>query len=390
MNRTLKNIFPTTVLLCIIAVLVFVGTSFAQDKNECKDKEKKESQKVVNSKHNKNKNLNKNNRKNLNKNTKNDRITVRTVGLAPNIVLEMPVPPPKPLRIENKFKGDSAEKSIEVNEKVNISFCVSKGKIKINGWNRNEIRAFVNGSDQIGLKVIEKNQKSKKPVWVMVLGYDPAKKETYRGNECISGKVIELDVPFGASINFKGGVGGTTIDSVANVKLKKVGGDVMLNNIKNGIDAINYEGNIIVNKSGGSMSLETTTGNIVAVGASPSDFGDTFKAKTSSGAVVLQEVEYRQAEVYSNSGSVKFIGKILSNSQYEFTTIDGSITLQAPKDSSADLNATYGGSFSSKIPLENITKSGDSKVRTLSASMGEGGAKLILKTYNGAILIEIP
>lgn len=385
MIRTFRNIFPTTVLLCIIAVLVFVGVAFAQDKKECKDKEKKESQKVVESKKNKNKNTNKNQDKNYEVNSDPN----QKFEIAPNFVLEMPSLP-EPPKIKTKFKVDSAEKSIEVNEKVNISFCVSKGRIKINGWNRNEIRAFVDGSDQIGLKVIEKNQKSKKPVWVMVLGYDPAKKETYRGNECISGKIIELDVPFGATINVKGGVGGTTIDSVATVKLKNVGGDVMLNNIKNGIDAINYEGNIVVNRSGGSISLETTTGNIIAVGASPSDFGDTFKAKTSSGAVVLQEVEYRQAEVYSNSGSVKFIGKILSNSQYEFTTIDGSITLQAPKNSSADLNATYGGSFSSKIPLENIIKSGDSKVRTLSASMGEGGAKLILKTYNGAILIELP
>jgi hypothetical protein len=382
MIKILRNIY-LSILLCTIAISLCVGVAFAQESKDCKENEKKESPKVVKSPQIKDKN------KVEKKSAQPDPLRNKIFVPSPNLIVEMPSPtfPPK---VKAKYKGDSAEKSIEVNEKVNISFCVSKGKIKINGWNRNEIRAFVDGSDQIGIKVVEKSQQNKKPVWVMVLGYDPASSIGYRRNECISGKVIELDVPFGAMVNVKGGVGGTMIDSVANVKLKNVGGDVMLNNIKNGINAINFEGNITVKGSGGSMALETTTGNIVAVGASSSDFGDTFKAKTSSGAVVLQEVEYKQAEVYSNSGSVKFIGNILCNGQYEFTTIDGSITLKTPKDSNADLTATYGGSFSSKIPIENIKKSGDSKVRTLTGTLGEGCAKLILKTYNGAILIELP
>lgn len=380
MTKTFKNVY-LSILFCTIAVLIGAGATYAQSEKECKDKEKEKATKSVN------KNKSRNKSSNRNKTHKSNKWKINS---APKIVVKVPkVPlsPPTPV-FGFRTKGDSDEKSIKVNAKSIVSFCVSRGKIKVNGWNRNEVRAFVDGSKQIGIKVIEKSRDKKEPVWVKVIGYDPEKTETPRRSECISGKVIELDVPFGATIDAKGGVGGTTIDSVAKVKLKKVGGDVIFNNIKYGIYAINYEGNIIVNKSGGSMNLETTTGNIVAVRAFPKEWGDTFKAKTNSGAVVLQDVEYRQGEIFSTSGSIKFMGKILANSQFEFTTIDGSITLQIPKDSNADLNATYGGNFISKIPFKNIKKGGDSNVRTISATMGKSGAKLLLETFQGTILID--
>ena len=381
MTKTFKNVY-LSILFCTIAVLIGAGAAYAQDDKECKDKEKAKAEKSVNNQSKKNKNYNKNKTNKTNK---------WKVNSNPRVVVKVPKPPLAPTvpAINFRTKGDSDEKSIKVNPKSIVSFCVSRGKIKVNGWNRNEVRAFVDGSKQIGIKVIEKSRDKKEPVWVKVIGYDPEKSEAPRRSECISGKVIELDVPFGATIDAKGGVGATNIDSVAKVKLKKVGGEVIFSNIKYGIYAINYEGNIIVNKSGGSMNLETTTGNIVAVRAAPKEWGDTFKAKTNSGAVILQGVEYRLGEIYSTSGSIKFMGEILANSQFDFTTIDGSITLQIPKDSNADLSATYGGNFISKLPLKKLKKDGDSNVRSLTAIIGKGGAKISLETFQGTILMDI-
>src|SRR5215203_5298967 len=75
---------------------------------------------------------------------------------------EMPVPPPKTkiepvrptiYRTKKQIRNESdtpAEKSIATDAKVNISLCVSEGKIKINGWDRNEVRAFVNEGSEVG------------------------------------------------------------------------------------------------------------------------------------------------------------------------------------------------------------------------------------------------
>lgn len=288
--------------------------------------------------------------------------------------------------IEN-FKGVS-EKSIEVSEKVNISICIREGEVKVNGWNRNEIRAFVNNGSGVGFSVLEKGKQDKKPVWVKVLGYDPAKTGKFERDECVAGKVIELDVPIGATVNIKSGESKTTIESVAKVYVKNVGGDILLNKVPQGIEARTYRGNITVKNSGGSMALETTNGNIVAFDAASESIGDSFRAKSISGAITLQQIKYRETEVNSASGAISFVGEILPGGQYYFGS-NSLINLVLPESSSGKIVAVYGyGSFDSEIPLKEITLDDKSMVKSLSATIGGGEALLSFKTVSGKISIK--
>lgn len=291
-------------------------------------------------------------------------------------------------RVSRNESGKPAEKSISVDAKVNISLCVSEGKLKINGWDRDEIRVFVSEGSEVGFNVREKN-KQNNAVWVMVVGFDPAKNEAADADECLSGDEIEIDVPRGSIVNVKGQASETTIDSVAKARVENVGGDIFLNNVAQGIYATTYEGDVTVEKSSGAMTLTSTTGNIVAFDVSPSDFGDIFKAKTSSGAITLQQVEHRQMEVNSNSGSMKYVGLFKNGGQYTFGTLNGSMQLLIPEKSSCKINASYGyGAFNSEIPLQNIVKNANPKTQSLTASMGAGDANVNLRTYSGAILIR--
>jgi hypothetical protein len=298
---------------------------------------------------------------------------------------------PKNLRTGKVYRnetGKPAEKSISVDAKVNISLCVSEGKLKINGWDRNEIRAFISEGSEVGFNVREKN-KQNNAVWVMVIGFDPAKNEAADADECLSGEEIEIDVPRGAIVNVKGQASETMIDSVGRARVENVGGDIFLNNVTQGIDATTYEGDVTVEKSSGAMTLASTTGNIVAFDVSPSEIGDIFKAKTSSGAITLQQVEHRQMEVNSNSGSMKYSGLLKNGGQYTFGTLNGSMQLLIPEKSSCKINASFGyGAFNSEIPLQNVVKNANPKTQSLTASMGAGDATVSLRTYSGAILIR--
>ncbi len=307
-----------------------------------------------------------------------------------------PVKSPKPPK-EKSWKvtkiypnetGKPAEKSIAVDAKVNISLCVSEGKLKINGWERSEIRAFVSNGSEVGFNVREKNKQNNAAL-VMVVGFDPAKNEAANADECLSGEEIELDVPRGAVVNVKGQASKTTIDSVGKARVEIVGGDIFLNNIERGISATTYQGDVTVEKSSGAMTLVTTTGNIVAFDVNQSEIGDVFKAKTSSGAVTLQQVGHRQMEIYSNSGSMKFVGGFQTGGQYTFRTSNGSILLLMPEKSSCKINALYGyGKFNSEIKLNVITENNTSKAQSLVASIGSGDATVNLTTYSGEIRIR--
>ncbi len=302
-----------------------------------------------------------------------------------------PKPAPKPHnKVRKIIKNSSdtpAEKSIAVDAGVNISLCVSDGKLKINGWERNEIRAFVNGGSQVGFYVLQK--KKDNPVWVKVLGYDPATNKETDAEECLAGDEIELDVPRNAIVNIKSNTSEMMIDSVGKVSVENAGGDVFLNNIERGIEARTYEGDVTVENSSGAMSLFSTTGNIIAFDVSAQEVGDIFKAKTSNGAVTLKNVGQRQIEVGSNSGSINFSGEFLSGGQYSFGTSNGSIILTIPQNSSFRINASYGyGVFASEMPLQNIEKNAPSRIQNLSAQMGNGDASLKLTTVSGAIRIR--
>ena len=300
---------------------------------------------------------------------------------------EPPKTKPKVVRTIQNESDTPAEKSITVDASVNISLCVSEGKIKINGWERNEIRAFVNHGSQVGFTVLQK--KNSKPVWIKVLGFEPTTNKEANADECLAGDEIEIDVPRNATVNVKGQASETMIDSVGKVSVENIGGDVFLNNIERGIEARTYEGDVTVENSSGAMSLFSTTGNIIAFDVSPSEIGDIFKAKTSNGAITLKNVGQRQLEVGSNSGSITFNGEFLNGGQYNFGTSNGAIVLIIPQNSSCQINASYGyGAFASELPLKNIEKNTPSKTQTLSAQMGDGDASLKLTTVSGAIRIR--
>ncbi len=297
---------------------------------------------------------------------------------------------PKTKRTVMNQSATPAEKSVAVDAKVNISLCVTEGKVKVNGWDRNELRAYVSsGGSQVGFKILQKNRQSEKPVWVMVVGFDPSETNETESDECLSGEEIELDVPRGATVNIKSRESETRIESVAKARVENVGGDICLNDISNGIEAATYEGDVTVSQSSGAIALSSASGNIIAYGVSPSEIGDVFKAKTINGAITLQEIEHRQIDVSSNSGSIKFSGEFLNGGQYSFGTANGAIMLLIPEKSSCKITAFFGfGQFDSAIPLQNEKRSPVSGAQNLTGQLGAGEATLNLKTYSGRIIIR--
>lgn len=288
-----------------------------------------------------------------------------------------------------KDSRTTTEKSIAVDPNVNIKFCVSEGSLKINGWERNEVRVFVRSGRLPGFKVLEKDPVTNKPNWLMISNVAAEGTRPAPMSECLAGNEIELDVPMTSSVTLSGRVTETTIDSIKKVSVKTVEGDITLRGISGGISAATYQGDLMVEGSGGSIMLESTTGNILAFDVSPGQIGDLFKAKTNSGNVMLQQVEHRQIEANTISGSVNFNGKFLSGGLYNFKTSNGSIKMQIPAKSSCTIKATYGfGTFTSEIPLKYIYENDTRAGKNFLAIIGSGDANVGLSTNTGSIAIK--
>lgn len=304
-------------------------------------------------------------------------------------VKTFPMPPktPSARRVENEG-AIPAEKSIAVDPKVSISMCVAEGNLKVNGWDRNEIRAMIVGGSEVGFKVRRKNAQNSL-IQLFILGYDPAKNTEMGLDECLSGENIELDVPRGATVDVKGGEFDATIESVNKAIIKSDSGNIVLNEIAQGIDARTFEGDLRVQNSGGAITLSSTNGNIFAFNAEPVEVSDAFFAKTTSGSIKLQSVGHSQVVTQSISGILDYAGDLLNGGQYNFNTQNGSIVLTVPQTASSAVTARYGfGSFQSEIPMTNIIKDPANQGQKLTGIFGAGDASLNITTSSGAIRIK--
>ncbi|MEO8649463.1 MAG: DUF4097 family beta strand repeat-containing protein [Acidobacteriota bacterium] len=285
--------------------------------------------------------------------------------------------------------GETTEKSIAVDPSASIRICVLNGRLRINGWERDEVRVFVKNGSRIGVRVLEKSEDSGKPVWLLISNLAAAPPAAGQMSECISGDTIEMDVPVKSSLTISGRTTQTMVDSVRKVFVKNVEGNISLRNISGGITAATYQGDVSVENSSGAISLESGTGNIVAYEVNPGGIGDLFKAKTNSGAISMQKVQHRQIESNSITGSVLFSGKFLSGGLYNFKTSNGSIRLLVPKDTSCTITASYGfGEFNSAVPLKYLYNNKIERAKNLGAVIGSGDSTVKLTTSSGSIAIN--
>lgn len=299
------------------------------------------------------------------------------------------VEPPKP-RLIHEMYGDTSERLIAVAPNVTVNLCVIQAELRINGWQRNEVRVFVKDGSRIGFKVREKSPKDNSPIWINAIGYDP-QRPNRAFPDCLWGERIEIDMPMNAFAEIKGQEVDAHVDSIKKVWVEIKGGDIAVRNVPNGVTATTFEGGITVEASEGPMNLVTTTGNITAFEVSPAEIGDRFRAKTSSGAIALQTVAHRQMDVGSVSGSVAYNGEIRSGGVYSMSTSAGSIRLTLPLKSVFQLIATYGyGAFSSDLPVkiepENISPG---PIKKVVGMVGDGAdATVRLTTNSGSIGIR--
>ena len=289
---------------------------------------------------------------------------------------------------EMHFGGETYEKSIAVDPRTAVSLCVTQGDVKVNGWSRNEVRVFVREGSRIGFTVQQKSPKSGLPAWIKVAGYEPGKPGASK--ECIWGERIEIDAPMNAAVSLEGKEINTNIDSIRKAVVRNVGGNISISNISEGVNALTGEGDVDIENSEGQITLITTTGNIIGFELGPAQVGDTFRARTSSGNISLQNLEHREINVNSVSGSVLFNGELLSGGIYNIGTSNGTLSLSIPQNSPCFLIATFvEGNFASEVPIKLAQEDvAPGPIKTIKGMLGQGDCKLNLTNASGQIRLR--
>lgn len=128
------------------------------------------------------------------------------------------------------------------------------------------------------------------------------------------------------------------------------------------------------------LEASTVNGNVEARGLE----SDT-EVSTVNGSIELETSGYGEASTV-NGSIVAAIGASRWPEALDFSTVNGGITLELPREPDADLRAsTVNGSISTDFPLTVRGKFGRRSVR---GTLGKGGTELNLSTVNGRIRLR--
>lgn len=174
------------------------------------------------------------------------------------------------------------------------------------------------------------------------------------------------------------------IPTETSLELVTSDGSVHVTNIRGTIAATTSDGNIRVEGVEGNVRLKTSDGSIHLAEMR----GDNLEARTSDGGIRCQNIAVARLICHTSDGSVhvECAPDAPRAPEMAVTTSDGSITLAAPPDLSAVIDAsTSDGSIHTSLPITVQGRVGKSSLR---GTIGAGEGKVTLKTSDGSITIR--
>jgi hypothetical protein len=221
--------------------------------------------------------------------------------------------------------------------------------------------------------------------------------ETLEGHR---GDIQINEVEGSALIN--AGTGDVQIMQAGAVKVSRRSGDVTAKNLKGDFTARSFSGDIVAENVSGSVDVAATSGDLTIHNA-----GGDVRANSATGDIEVRCAKGR-ADVSSASGSitltgvngdveasaasndVMFTGSIRENGTYRLKSLSGKVlmTIQPDAPGFTATLSTYSGGLETDFPLKVESPAGRGPLnRRLIGRFGDGGAKIMLDSFSGAVKI---
>src|SRR5215212_9651970 len=122
------------------------------------------------------------------------------------------------------------ERRAEAEARAVVSLCVNEGDVIVRGWERNEVRARIEGEGT--LRLLTPNVRPAPRVEVLVS--DETDAELGAGH-CGSNETVELTVPRGATVEVRTRTGNVEVSDVAQARVRVLSGDVNVRRVSRAV-----------------------------------------------------------------------------------------------------------------------------------------------------------
>ncbi|MBI1795472.1 MAG: DUF4097 family beta strand repeat protein [Candidatus Eisenbacteria bacterium] len=195
---------------------------------------------------------------------------------------------------------------------------------------------------------------------------------------------FRLTVPRGMSLKLTTIHGDIDVKGVeGDVEASSVQGDVSVGGPARSVKAGSVEGDASVSGARGKVEVSSVNAD-----ASAEHVAGPISISSVNGDVTLSAVESDDVEASTINGEVRYEGAIRDRGSYRFSSHDGGITVAIPDRAGAAVSvSTFSGGFSSAFP---IPWSGARRSNQFSFTLGNGGARIELESFQGEIRLQRP
>lgn len=196
----------------------------------------------------------------------------------------------------------------------------------------------------------------------------------------------EVQVPRGTRVAMHSVSGDQSVSGVrGEVSANSVSGDLVVIDASGPVMAHTVSGDLRAERLAGELRISSVSGALRV-----RDVTGDVEARTVSGEVYLRGARSRSVRAETVSGEIEYDGTIDPAGRYDLHTHSGDLSLIISADANARVGVeTFSGEIESDFPLvlEPQTGIGHGRQRRLDFRIGDGGARIDLKTFSGDILI---
>lgn len=266
-----------------------------------------------------------------------------------------------------------AEKSFQAVPGGYLDVSMTLGNIKINNWDKNEVKFVVYGNEKTKENFnFEMSNSGDKYILKMT-----PKSQSNKNYKNYSASV-EVYIPKIFNSEAKTAGGNIEIgDATGSVTLVTAGGNVKLGTITGSVDVKTAGGDIVANKTYGSTDLKTSGGNIIV-----KDSEGDLSLSTAGGNITIN-AKNGVVKAATSGGNVDltYLGE---NQGINLTTSGGNVKAKLPSAIKGSINIrTASGKVDCALPVEGMKKSETS----LSGNLNGGGKEIRLTSSGGDVII---
>lgn len=200
----------------------------------------------------------------------------------------------------------------------------------------------------------------------------------------VQGSTLEVRVPRRTRVWVKTASADIDVDGITGgLDLYAVGGRIHVRGAPQDVQAESMDGAVELEVRAPVVRVRSASGGITLRGEI-----ENGVASSVSGPIVVDRVRLQRGRFETVTGALRFSGPIERGSALTFESHAGPIVLELPRDASAEFDITaFNADIDNRIARVIPRLGADLRSRSLSFTLGEGGAQVTARNFKGTIAL---